>query len=509
MSRERRQPNGSWHRGRTGRPVILLTLAALSGWLVLQQPGFLIAAFLIPALLAVSVDRGPPPVPEAGDTLTGLGGRDELLAQLAEAISATRPPGVACAVLVVEIDEFRRMQERLAPETLDQVQAETARRLVANVRACDGCARIGGATFAVAIGPMRGLDATAAEQLAERLRAALARTMRIDGQTLFPSVSIGLCTDRQVACPNAQRMLQSATLALIEGQRGSPGAVRSYDDAIRRRLVARERLARRADGALASGEIDAHFQPQVDAETGRITGVEALARWRPGPGPMIPPAEFLPAFEGAGLMPRLGHLMLQRALSALAEWDGANLGIEQVAVNVSAEDLRRADYADTVARELDRHGLPARRLAFEVLETVAAGPLDRDVRENIEALSRLGCRIELDDFGTGYASITTIRQFPIDRIKIDRSFVAGIDGEPEKRRLVGAILTMARGLGLSALAEGVETGAEREVLREMGCDQLQGFCIAPPMPREEIAGWAMAWQPDWTGTPALPILRTG
>jgi EAL domain-containing protein (putative c-di-GMP-specific phosphodiesterase class I) len=237
----------------------------------------------------------------------------------------------------------------------------------------------------------------------------------------------------------------------------------------------------------------------VSTHTGSITGFEALARWYHPEKGLIPPAEFLPMIEDAGLSERLGEVILYQALTALVRWDRAGLQVPTVAVNFSAPELRNPRLADKLKWELDRFDLAPNRLSVEVLENVVAQTDNDVIVSNIAALASLGCGIDLDDFGTGHASITSIRRFAVRRIKIDRSFVTRLDEDREQQKMVSAILSMAERLGLETLAEGVETPGEHAMLAQLGCGDVQGFGIARPMPVDETMEW-IARHRDKLGT---------
>ena len=205
---------------------------------------------------------------------------------------------------------------------------------------------------------------------------------------------------------------------------------------------------------------------------------------------MVSPAEFLPALEQAGLLERLGETMLHESLRALRAWDRAGMHVPSVAVNFSPEELRNPGLLERIRWEIDGFDLAPDRLTVEVLETVVAGRGDDVILRNLRGLAALGCRIDLDDFGTGHASIGAVRRFPIARLKIDRSFVAGIEDDPEQHRMVSAILGMAERLGLDTVAEGVETPGQHAMLAQLGCGHVQGFGIARPMPFDDAVVWA-------------------
>ncbi len=241
--------------------------------------------------------------------------------------------------------------------------------------------------------------------------------------------------------------------------------------------------------ALRLGQIRAHFQPQISAQTGALTGCEALARWHHPTRGLLSPAAFLPQFDACGLTRRLGEVMVQNALTALRDWDRAGVHLPMVAVNFTQADLTRPHLARILAWELDRFALPPARLTVEILETVPHGLAQDGVVATVAALARMGCGVDLDDFGTGHATSAALQRFAIGRIKLDRRFVAGINRDPYLQRDVAAIVAMAKAKAMQTVAEGVETPAERATLAALGCDALQGFHIAPPMSANAMARW--------------------
>lgn len=272
---------------------------------------------------------------------------------------------------------------------------------------------------------------------------------------------------------------------------------------MRNRIANCNELSQQVTRALENGEIRAFFQPQISTRTGEITGFETLARWQHPRRGLIPPLEFLPALAQAGQMHRLGEAMIHDALSSLRRWDQTGLTIPRVGVNFSKEELTDPQLVDRIEQRLHEFGLGANRLAVEVLETVVADHADDIVIRNLSGLAGLGCSLDLDDFGTGHASITSIRRYSIERIKIDRSFVTRIDADDEQQKMVAAILTMADRLGLDTLAEGVETTEERLKLAELGCGHVQGFGIARPLPPEDVDNWINNYSPMVVGNRGL------
>jgi len=451
-------------------------LLPLFGFLALWVGGMLgLAVFLVSLPAGVLLARLVTPQGQGPrDALTGLAQREGLVTALDRSLAAARSEEVTGA-LILELDGFRKIEERHDRGTVERLLVTVARRLRVAIRDADLACRLDGPTFAIALAPSRRLELEPVVQLAGRLQRAIAEPIAIAGTNFYLTASIGFSLSSRHRSPIGEDIVQGATLAMIEAQRSGPSGIRSYSDAMRARVASRGILATEVAEAFDKGEITAYFQPQVSTRTGEVTGFEALARWHHPVRGLIPPVEFLPALAQAGLMDRLGEAMVRESLAALRHWDGLGLRIPRVGVNFSNAELADPGLVDRIGWELDSHDLTPDRLVIEVLETVVANRSEDVVIRNLAGLARLGCCLDLDDFGTGHASITSIRRFSIERIKIDRSFVT--------------ILTMAERLGLDTLAEGVETPAERAMLGRLGCGHVQGFGIARPMPLSETADW--------------------
>lgn len=450
----------------------------------------------VTAVLPLALMMAPPVgklVAGGTDSLTGLAQRHGIVAALDQAMAEGRQMNRATAAMVIEIDRFKLLEERFDRPAIERVLTTVAHRLSGMMRETDLTARLDGPTFAVALAPARRLDLETVVQLAGRLQRAIEEPIAMEGTNIYVTASIGFSLAARLKDPSGEDVLQSATLAMIEAQRSGPSGIRSYSDAMRARIASRDILSDEVALALDRGEIMAFFQPQISTRTGDITGFEALARWHHPERGLIPPVEFLPALAQAGQMHRLGETMIRDGLAALRHWEDQGFRIPRVGVNFSSEELSDPRLVDRIGWELDRHELTPDRLVIEVLETVVANRSEDVVIRNLAGLARLGCCLDLDDFGTGHASITSIRRFSIERIKIDRSFVTRIDDDPEQQKMVAAILTMAERLGLDTLAEGVETAAERAMLARLGCGHIQGFGIARPMPIQETDAWIRAY----------------
>ena len=476
-----------------GEPSALAFIPALSlaAFWTGGEGALIATALSLPALFALAggFEGAPPPDARPRDPVTGLLLSDGLTAALAAARDRAAGAGLGTACLLIEIDEIEALRDRYGTEAEERLLRAAGDRLRAVLRDGDEIARLGEARFGVALQPARRLDLEAGLQIAARLQRALEEPAVVDGAAVYLTGSVGFSLSRRLPEADAPGLLRAAAAALAEAQAAGPAAVRAHAPGMAPAVTHRADRADAAAAALEAGRIVAWFQPQVCTDTGRVTGFEALARWSQPDGGAIPPAEFLPALEDAGLLARLGEQMLRQSLTALSAWDRSGLDVPRVAVNLSAAELRDPRLADRIAWELDRFGIAPGRLTLEVLETVIAGAPEDVTARNVNALAELGCGIDLDDFGTGHASFASLRRFRVERIKIDRSFVAKCDRDPDQQRLVTAVLSMADQLGLATVGEGVETGGEHALLAQLGCDHVQGFGIARPMRFDDTAEW--------------------
>ena len=474
-------------------PQMLAFLPAMAlGAFWFGGEGWLIAVTLgLPAVYAFlgGFDRPPAPPPRSCDGVTGLPLRDALQATLSLALTGTRTGRRATACYMISLDDFDVVTDRYGRMASDHILQKTAERVRSTLRDDDLVCRIGSDSFGIALAPVAHLDIETAIQLASRMQMACEEPVILDNTVIYVSASVGFCLGSRTPEQTGQALMNAAATALAEASRNAPSAIRSYSDEMRRSERSRHIFADEAAAALENGQIRPYYQPQISTDTGQVTGFEALARWIHPDRGEISPADFLPILENAGKLARLGEIMLTRSLSALRSWDDAGLDIPCVGVNFSSDELRNPKLIDKVKWELDRYDLAPHRLSVEVLETVVAASPEDVVSRNVNGLAKLGCRIDLDDFGTGHASISSIRRFAVQRIKIDRSFVMKVDRDPEQQRMVAAILTMAERLGLETLAEGVETPGEHAMLAQLGCGHVQGFGLGRPMAFESTEPW--------------------
>ncbi len=426
------------------------------------------------------------------------------VAMTSYALEQARAASLATACIQVDIDGIKALESRFGETTTQSARDLMLARLRTLLRKDDLAVRIGDARFMVLLGPALRLDLEALLQIANRLQSSLEEPASIEGTTQYMSAAIGFCSSVRLAdTATGEDLFAAASAALTEALANGPSAIRAWTDSIRVARSARLSLRSEAARALENGQIQPWYQPQLCTSTGRVSGAEALVRWIHPERGVIAPRQFLETLEDDGRMQRLGEVVLGNALTALRAWDRAGIELPRVSVNFSMSELRNPKLVESLKWELDRHDLKPQRLGVEVLETVIAETTDGIIVRNVAALAKLGCHIDLDDFGIGHASITSLRRFAIKRLKIDRSFVTRVDRNEDQRRMIAAILGMADRLGLETLAEGVESVGEHALLAQLGCDHVQGFGIARPMPADQLATWITAHNSRVADTPRL------
>lgn len=417
------------------------------------------------------------------DTLTGLPNRTTFSDRLRQALQLAQREGGTVAVLALDLDRFKPLNDVLGPTAGDAVLREVAQRLSQGLRACDTVARLSGNGFAViqyGAGQPEGAAA-----LATRLNAMVARPFSVNGRQVELTASIGISLGGVGQAGDAAGLSQQAELALFQAKQGTRGSHRFFSPEMNRHLQERRALEQDLRRALAEGELRLVYQPLVYLSSGRISGAEALLRWtRPGHGE-VPPASFISVAEEAGLIGPVGTWVIEEACRQAAAWPAPL----SVAVNISPLQFRQPGFCGVVEQALRRSGLPPARLELEITEGVWL----RDTQETLgtlRSLRALGVRIAMDDFGTGPSSLSYLRRFVFDKIKIDRGFVRDMAEDPNARAIVRAVMGISQTLGIRTNAEGVENDEQAELLRQDGCDEVQGYLFGRPMPPEQFAALA-------------------
>jgi diguanylate cyclase (GGDEF)-like protein len=427
------------------------------------------------------------------DELTGLANRRALLqeAERALSVATARQPA---ALLLLDLDGFKEVNDSLGHHAGDQLLRQIGPRLRPALRGSDVLARLGGDEFAVLLDRC-GLDE--AHALAQRLRTLILQPFTVEGIRLHVGVSIGVST-APVPAATVQELLRCADVAMYAAKNGREG-VHVYVPDPQGGTGDRLRTMEELRTALENDELEVHLQPQVDLTDGELVGAEALVRWRHPRRGLLSPAELLPAAEQAGLLRPLTDQVLELALTAAALWWPKRA--VPVSVNLSAANVTDLDLPGKVALALARHGLPARALTLELVEDTLMADPERG-RQVLGELRRLGIRTSIDDYGTGYSSLAYLRHLPADELKLDRSLTADVDADPRAAAIVKHTVALAHELGLSLVAEGVEDASTAAVLAGLGCDVAQGYAIARPMPVADFLTWLATPRP-WLLDPAV------
>ena len=406
------------------------------------------------------------------DTLTGLANRARLTEQV-EATLAGLPQNLA--LLVIDLDRFRHINDSLGHETGDRVLLDIAQRIQGCLREGDVLARLGSDQFAVMVTPA---DLGAAETTARRVLNVVAQPCNLEGAqfTLTCSIGVALAPSHGRTADELVRHAEAAMRAVKLAGRANYRVHQARAEVDRRSHMTLDHAMRQA---LASGRFRLHYQPQVSMADGRVVGAEALLRWRDPEMGEIPPARFIPVAEDSGFIVPIGDWVLSQAVRQAALWHSRGLTVP-IAVNVSALQFQQGHFVDRVASVLAVSGLPPQLLELELTESILVHDAD-EALNRLHALARLEVRMSIDDFGTGYSSLAYLKRFPIDKLKIDRSFISGLPADDRDAGIVRAILQMARALGMKVIAEGVESEAQRGFLQDAGCDEYQGFLFAPAL----------------------------
>lgn len=467
-------------------PAIVLLLYWVAG-----ETAMVLAAVLAPFILLLIVARKNRALAATfrNSAVQGLIKPDGFDAITRQNFQKVSDEGLRSAVFSFEIDHLDALTKLHGKTAAEEVVGKIGIRLVGALRDQDAITQSGKASFAVCLEPTPHLDLEQCIQLACRLQSTMDDPVVLNGKPIYLTGCIGFAQQTEDSAFTAKSWREASDIALRHAQRHGAGTIRAFTKEIRQHTALRSDLGADVATALSEGQIEAWFQPQISTDTGRVTGFEALARWQHPKKGLVAPIDFLPLVEELGLLERLAEVMMVQALKALKAWDAAGLKVPQVGVKFAGPELNNPKLVDKIKWKLDRFDLKPERLAVEVLETVVANTPNDVVTRNILKLGELGCKIDLDDFGTGNTSIASIRRFSVNRIKIDRSFVRRADRDPEQQRLISAVLTLAERLDVQTLAEGVETAGEHALLAQLGCDHVQGFGIARPMPFEQTVDW--------------------
>jgi diguanylate cyclase (GGDEF)-like protein/PAS domain S-box-containing protein len=445
------------------------------------------------------------------DALTNLPNRQFFKEQLGHSIGLAARLEQKVGVLILDLDRFKRINETFGHNVGDQLLAAVGARLTQSLRSADyvtrgdtlplagSAARLGGDEFTIQVtGLTQDEDAA---KVARRILASMSRPFRLDGQEIFITASIGISVYPSDGL-DVDTLLKNADSAMYHAKNQGKDNYQFFSPSMNASSLHKLTLENQLRRAIDRGELLLHYQPKIDAASSRIAGVEALVRWRHPEHGMIMPGEFITLAEETGLIVPIGEWVLGEACRQAAVWHAAGFTDLSVAVNMASPNFAQKDFVAKVAASTAQAGIGARAIEIEVTESV----LMRDVEAThvtLRALKDHGCQLSIDDFGTGYSSLAYLKRFPLDTLKIDRSFVRDVIANPEDAAITEAIIALGNSLGLDVVAEGVETQAQAAFLRSRGCGLMQGYLFSRPLPAEEIS--AMLVRERTSGAPRLDV----
>lgn len=440
------------------------------------------------------------------DPLTGLPNRMLFEDRLLHAMqrydrdddSRARREPCKLAVLFVDLDGFKPINDMLGHAVGDEVLKEAARRLRTATRDSDTVARIGGDEFVLLAEDVS--DVADCASLANRVIQVLAQPLEVQGHQVTLSGSVGVALYPEHG--DRLKLVQNADAAMYTAKRAGGNTYALFESRMNEGLQEQLSLQHDLRHALERGELQLHYQPKIDARLGRLQGVEALLRWHHPTRGMVGPNVFIPIAERFGLINGLGNWVIEESCRQMRVWADEGLSMN-VAINLSVHQLRTEELVPRIESALARYQVMPSQLLCEITESVAMEDIESTQRA-FEALSRIGVYLSIDDFGTGYSSLSYLRQLPARQLKIDRSFVADIEVRPDARAIVGAVIQLAHQLGLRVVAEGVETEGQRDILLVLQCDELQGYLLARPMAVEALDDWLQK-QPSDEPPPAVGV----
>ena len=439
------------------------------------------------------------------DQLTGLPNRLYLQVHLPEAIEEAKRSGTVLAVLFLDLDRFKHVNDSRGHETGDKLLKTVAQRIRSTMRAEDVVVRMGGDEFVVILKAVKGSDQVS--EAAGRINHALSAPMVVDGRTLVTTVSIGVSLYPHDGADMGELLRHSDT-AMYQAKDRGRNNFQLFSPGMDKRLKERIAIESSLRTALSSRQLDVHYQPIVDIESQRVVALEALLRWKHPNHGYVRPERFVSVAEEAGLIVPIGDFVMQRAIEDTVRWRQAGGTIVPVAINVSAVQLQRSNLAESISRLTKQHGLDPSMLQVELTESAVFERREARAREasqdTVAKLRELGVHIAIDDFGTGYSSLSYLKRWRVDTLKIDRSFVRDLVTDMSDLAIVSAIIAMARYLHIKVVAEGIEGWPQLEKLRQLGCSYAQGYLFARPAPAADCLRYL-------TGTPLdltqrLPVL---
>ncbi len=425
------------------------------------------------------------------DALTGLPNRSLFMDRLQRAVIRAERSKTQIALLFIDLDRFKNVNDTLGHASGDLLLQEASRRLTSLVRKTDTVARLGGDEFTVIIQDLT--DFVLIETLVEKLLEHLSAPYNLENNVAFVSASIGITVYPNDG-KNVEELLKNADAAMYQAKDGGRNLSQFFTVEMNNAAHERRDLETALHQALEREEFVLHYQPIVDADSHKLVSCEALLRWHQPEHGNVFPDKFIPLAEDTGLIVPIGEWVLQQACREAMIWAKKNENPPKVSVNLSTRQFKRSDVVELIRTTLEATGLPAERLTLEITESLLVAD-DQSIIRQLNGIRELGCDLSIDDFGTGYSSLSYLRRFPITTLKIDRAFILDLPDDPEASALVSAILSMAKSLKLKVVAEGVETREQLEHLNNEGCELIQGYYFSPPVPIEAFRGIAKKQDP--------------
>jgi diguanylate cyclase (GGDEF)-like protein len=431
------------------------------------------------------------------DRLTGLPNRQLFLDRLGSSLALAKRHSTRCAVIYFDVDNFKSTNDLLGRDAGDELLRLLSGRMSGMLRQADSAGHLGSDEFAIIVSDLS--SDTGAAVVARKLVTELERPLNVAGQEVLVTISMGISTYPDDA-DTAETLLHKAETANLRAKQAGRNCYQFYAGSMNQGVMERLRLEADLRLALVRNEFQLFYQPKVSCANGEIVGTEALLRWRHPVRGLVAPGEFIPLLEESGLIKSVGRWVLRDACQQAKRWIDLGLGTPTVAVNISANQFEDNELADSVRDALAESGLPANRLELELTESVLMRNVER-VIATLSELRQLGVRFSVDDFGTGYSSLSYLKRFPIDAVKVDRSFVQDITANPDDASITRAVITMAHNLNLKVVAEGVETEGQLSLLIANHCDQIQGYFFSRPVEAAEMEKILA----DRCRIPSLPI----
>ncbi|WP_281984626.1 putative bifunctional diguanylate cyclase/phosphodiesterase [Azonexus hydrophilus] len=417
------------------------------------------------------------------DALTGLANRNLLNDRIAQALAQARADGLLVGVLLLDLDRFKLINDGFGHSPANELLKSVAHRLNQSVRDTDTVARLGGDEFVVVIGRLQSADDLSI--VAGKILRSLNQPFIMEGKEIFVTASVGAALYPRDG-DHGEILLRNADVAMYRVKEHGRNNYRFYAPEMTHMAIDRLDMEGNLRRALERDELQVYYQPLVDLGSGGIVGAEALVRWQHPRIGMIQPGEFIPLAEDTGLIIPLGQLVLRQVCTDILDWQAADLPPVKISINLSARQFRQDDLSATIRNVLDETGVEGGRLAFELTESMVMHDVENTL-VTLRELKKLGATISLDDFGTGYSSLSYLKRFPIDTLKIDRSFVRDIHQDKDDAAIAHAVIAMAHKLGIKVIAEGVETRDQLRLLSEFSCDEIQGYLFSRPVPVGEFS----------------------